>query len=157
MIGNYDKSKFQLIKNLNGKKLELLKLKIDNKINLLKENTIIVLDDDPLVCRSWERAFKSRNTITFLNPDNCLNFMDENKNQLDKIEMIISDYFFGKNSRTTFENFVEKVRKNYNGRIFLSSDITLEEKKLFNQLNIIIIEKRVYSYEELLNILKLNS
>jgi len=157
LIGTYEKSNFQLIKNLNGKKLELLKLKIDNKINLLKENTIIVLDDDPLVCRSWERAFKSRNTVTFLNPEDCIYFMNENKNDLDKIEMIISDYFFGKNSKINFDNFVEKVRKNYSGKIFLSSDITLEEKKLFNQLNIIIIEKRVYSYEELLNLLKLNS
>ena len=82
--------------------------------------------------------------------------MNEKINYLDRIEMIISDYFFGKNVRTTFETFVEKVREKYNGIIFLSSDITLEEKFIYNQKNIIIIEKRVYTYEELKILLNMN-
>ncbi len=111
--------------------------------------TLVVIDDDPLICKSWKRNVNDINVLTFLSPENFLLYIDNNKEILGNIKYLVSDYYFGKGSRYLFEDFIVKLKKIYGGKIFLSSDLNLEGENFIKKEKIIIIKKRVYSAQEL--------
>ncbi|WP_338636799.1 HAMP domain-containing sensor histidine kinase [Spirobacillus cienkowskii] len=111
--------------------------------------TLVVIDDDPLICKSWKRNVNDINVLTFLSPENFLLYIDNNKEILGNIKYLVSDYYFGKGSRYLFEDFIVKLKKIYGGKIFLSSDLNLESENFIKKEKIIIIKKRVYSAQEL--------
>lgn len=149
VIEYYDKSMYNLPKNINESKLKLIDNNDKSKNVFLQEHNIIVVDDDPLICRTWQRLTKDVNVILFLKPEDCLSFISDNENNLIKIDMIISDYFFGKNSKLSFEDFINILREKYKGKLFLSSDISINEDSLMKEFKIIIIAKKVYTLSEL--------
>lgn len=140
----------------NNIKRQKLILDYDEELTSESKNffteTLAVIDDDPLICKSWKRNVNDINVITFLSPDDFLLYIDNNKEILGNIKYLVSDYYFGKGSRYLFEDFVIKIRKIYNGKIFLSSDLNLEDESFIKKEKIIIIKKRVYSAQELKNL-----
>lgn len=126
---------------------------IHNEANYIDNNDkefIIVIDDDPLVCKSWQRILFDKKLITFSYPEEFYLFLETNKNFINKINIIISDYFFGKKSKLTFKDFVISLRKIFHGKLFLSSDYTLENTDIITEFKITILQKRPYTYQELL-------
>lgn len=148
---NYHQIISELPNIIYGKKLKLnvKNIVIQNEVTRDKK-FVVIIDDDPLICRSWKRSLTEIGVITFLLPEEFYIFLEGNVNFVEKIDIVVSDYYFGKNSKFTFDNFAKKLREVYKGKVFLSSDIVLNEDSLLKELNIIILEKRVYSYDELL-------
>ncbi|MGY3803573.1 sensor histidine kinase [Pigmentibacter ruber] len=118
------------------------------------KKSIIVLDDDPLIIRSWKRALKNVNTISFLYPEELLQQFNKQSKLTNEIDFIISDYYFGNNSNLSFKDFVSDLRKMYQGIIFLSTDSEDIDSLMLDKYRIIKIEKKVYSYDQLNSIRK---
>lgn len=125
--------------------------KNQNSNTVIVKNTIIVIDDDPFVCKSWKRTLKNWNVIYFLSPEIFLNEMDKNVPLLHQTYSIVSDFYFGKNSHIDFLSFARKVRNIYDGPFFLSSDATIEETSEFQKLEIQRIGKDPISSVHLFN------
>ena len=151
IVEYYNQFNNELPNVIYGKKLKIKTIEKNIQRNKLNKNKfIIVIDDDPLICRSWKRSLNHIEVITFLQPEEFFVYLEQNIDFVSKIDFIVSDYYFGKNSKFTFNEFANKIREIYKGRVFLSSDVVLNEDTVLKELNIIILEKRVYSYQELM-------
>jgi signal transduction histidine kinase len=150
-IEKYNQTNSELPKIIYGSKLkENIKDTFIQNGDSKDKKFVVIIDDDPLICRSWKRNLSGVGVITFLQPEEFQAFLEKNKNFINKIDIIVSDYYFGKNSKFTFDKFARELREIYNGKVFLSSDVILNEDLILKELNIILLEKRVYSYKELL-------
>lgn len=123
----------------------------ENNLSFENKKCAIIVDDDPLILRSWKRALKNMNVITFLYPENLFEYFILHPDIITDIEFIISDYLFGDYSVMNFQEYIKKLRKSYQGVIFLSSDFNSIDENLLNELKLTKIEKKFYTYEQLKN------
>ncbi|APJ02912.1 ATP-binding protein [Silvanigrella aquatica] len=121
----------------------------DNQVFLDNNKYLVVVDDDPLICRTWKRHLADENLIYFLSPEEFFNYYEIHTDFIGHILFIVSDFYFGKDSKYNFYDFIKNLRKIYSGKVFLSSDIKLNEEPDLKNFDIIIIEKRVYTISEL--------
>lgn len=113
------------------------------------KKSVIVIDDDPLILRSWKRSLKNVNVITFIYPDEMFKYFKQYPLISQEIDFIITDYFFGHNSTVNFTEFISGLRDIYKGTVFLSSDYKLIDDSLLQKYKLQRIEKKFYSYEKL--------
>ena len=117
--------------------------------NLAKN--IIVLDDDPFVSRSWKRLATDAHIIGYYSCESFLHDYKENKVLLHENSILVSDFYFGKDSKMDFYEFIMQLRKNYLGPIFLATDAPEEEVngEFLKKFNVIKIEKMSFSFFQL--------
>jgi signal transduction histidine kinase len=117
----------------------------------LNKKCVVIVDDDPLICRNWKRQLQEADVHTFLKPEELLSHLNKNPEFLNTIFFIISDFYFEETSKYKFKEFMCLLRAQYQGVIFLSSDISLENDQLTKKYHLIKIKKNLYSYQELLD------
>lgn len=108
-----------------------------------KYTKIIIVDDDPFILKSWKRNNPNHNLICFSNPEKLLEDIKSNKHLLNQDTLLISDFYFGKESTMHFLTFANKIRLFFYGDFFLSTDAILNnlDETEIKKLNIIQIKK----------------
>ncbi|WGL58878.1 HAMP domain-containing sensor histidine kinase [Pigmentibacter sp. JX0631] len=150
---HYSSNTFHLPNSFKLESSKYQNLQFDSDFEMKK--SIIILDDDPLIIRSWKRSLKNVNTISFLYPEELLEYFYKHPKMFsDEIDFIISDYYFGNNSNLSFKDFVSDLRNLFQGIIFLSTDSENIETALLDKYQIVKIEKKIYGYDQLVAIKK---
>lgn len=108
------------------------------------ENELIVIDDDPLVLKNWQRQNKDISVQCFLSPDDLFLAIDQRKVCLEKQTFLVSDFYFQSDGNFDFWTFSKKIRLQFHGPFFLSSNHCPNdvEKEALRQLNVTLIEKK---------------
>ena len=113
------------------------------------EPILVLIDDDPLTCQNWKRNVRDARVFSFLSPEEFFDFCKMNEGFLSRISIIVSDFYFGRDSKISFKDFVVILREKYRNKIFLSSDASQVEVPFLSQFQIFHIEKRAHSFGEL--------
>lgn len=112
--------------------------------------SIVIIDDDPLILRNWKRSIKEVSVFTFSSPEEFFAQIEQEPIFISKIDLLITDYYFSSDSKIDCFGFMKQVRNFYTKKIFLSTDAILEqteEKK--REFNFCVLQKRIYSLDEL--------
>ena len=119
----------------------------DTKTGLHK---VILIEDDPFIHDMWNNTKSGLTVEHFLSPEDLIAKLHNSSLDANTL-CIITDYHFG-NSDLSGHDLAEAVAKYYSGPIFVSSAIF---DALPNHPNVSShLEKRPYSAEELLNLIK---
>ncbi|KAB8029121.1 sensor histidine kinase [Fluviispira multicolorata] len=129
------------------------KIKVALPKNSSENSMFVLIDDDPLVGRSWKRYLNNVDFMVFLSPEEFFNYANKNENFIKNISIIVTDYYFGVNSEYEFFVFARSLRDIYFNKIFLSSDAQINDYKILDELGIIKIDKRPHSIKELLSLI----
>ena len=123
------------------------------------ENRIIILDDDPFICRSWKRLVSDAKVISFLYPEDFLKKIESEPHFLGENSILVSDFNFGVGSKFNFYEFTLELRKFYCGVIFLSTDALDEDLDLefLTQNKVLKIKKSSFSFLDLCTLAKKDS
>ncbi len=138
----------KLPKKLIGNKLKAIQTKTN-----MEKSTFVLIDDDPLVGRSWKRYLGNIDFIAFTSPEEFFNHVNKVENFVKNISILVTDYYFGSKSDYDFFVFARSLRDIYFNKIFLSSDVQITDYKMLDELGIIKIDKRPHSIKELLSII----
>ncbi|WP_186645493.1 ATP-binding protein [Fluviispira vulneris] len=138
----------KLPKKLIGNKLKAIQTKTN-----MEKSTFVLIDDDPLVGRSWKRYLGNIEFIAFSSPEEFFNHVNKTENFVKNISILVTDYYFGSKSDYDFFVFARSLRDIYFNKIFLSSDVQITDYKMLDELGIVKIDKRPHSIKELLSII----
>lgn len=113
--------------------------------------SIVIIDDDPLILRNWKRAIRDLKVFTFCSPEDFLVQAENDLSFISKIDILITDYYFGSDSKIDFLSFMKQLRKSYKNKLFVSTDAILnQEESQQTKINFILLKKKIYSLTELM-------
>jgi signal transduction histidine kinase len=114
-------------------------------------NTILLIDDDPFVAKSWVRGVKDANVYGFLSPQACVEKIRLQNSLLNHKTIVVTDFNFGLNVKMDFYEFIIELRKVFLGPIFLSTDALEEDvdQTFLAKHGIKKIKKSIYSFIDL--------